>query len=128
MNNKNLHSSLILQNLAIEVRIGHTAAEREKAQTLQIDLTIQFTQLPLACQTDKLNDTICYDKLVNNIKTFCRNKTFALLEHLAYQLYKFIKNIIRENVKLNLQIKKQPPIENLSNSIFTISDVKEDNL
>lgn len=115
-------SKLTLEHLQLMVHLGVTAAERAKPQQVILDITIKFPKLPL---TDKLEDTICYDKLATAIKEFCHDKEFNLIEYMAKQLYDFIKTQISAQHKLQLSLTKTPPIANLDRSIFTISDWEE---
>lgn len=115
-------SKLTLEHLQLMVHLGVTVAERTKPQQVTLNITIKFPELPL---TDKLEDTICYDKLATAIKEFCHGKEFNLIEYMAKQLYNFIKTQISAKHKLQLSLTKTPPIANLDRSIFTISDWEE---
>jgi dihydroneopterin aldolase len=86
-----------------------------------MNIKIIFHRLPKACMTGQLEDTICYAALVQGIKAFCSDKAFNLLEHLGYELYQWIKQSVK-GADIELQIKKNPPIEGLEQSIFHLSD------
>jgi dihydroneopterin aldolase len=88
---------------------------------IEINLTIVFHKLPQGCMTDQLQDTVCYATLIDVIKNFCRTKSFHLVEHLAYQLYKLVKQTIT-SANIRLQIKKKPNIENLGCCVFELND------
>jgi dihydroneopterin aldolase len=122
MNSSMPSSKLVLKQLQLMVHLGVTAAERAKSQQVTLNITIKFPKVPL---TDKLADTICYDKLTTAITEFCHNKEFNLIEYMAKQLYDFIKQQIPVKYKLQLSLTKIPPITNLDKSIFTISDWEE---
>jgi dihydroneopterin aldolase len=116
------YSKLILKNLTLSIRIGHNAQEREQPQPIVLNAIIKFHELPLACKTDELTDSVCYKELTEAINEFCASKQFNLLEYFGYQLYKFIKNKLPQNISLWLSIAKITPIANLENSIFSIGD------
>jgi dihydroneopterin aldolase len=121
--NVNIASSkLILKNLTLSIHLGHTAQEREQLQPIVLNAIIKFHKLPLACETDQLTDSVCYKELSEAISEFCASKQFNLLEYLGYQLYKFIKDKLPQNISLWLSIAKITPIANLENSIFSIGD------
>lgn len=122
MNDNIASSKLILKNLTLSIHLGHTAQEREQQQPIILNTIIKFHKLPLACETDQLTDSVCYKELSEAINEFCASKQFNLLENLGYQLYKFIKDKLPQNVSLWLSIAKITPIANLENSIFSIGD------
>ena len=117
-------TSLSLKQLRVPVFLGVTSKERAEQQLVKIDLKLIFRDLPRACATDRLEDTLCYATLASNIRQFCSTKVFHLIEHLGYQLYQFIKQSLA-GVDINLCIHKNPPIEGLDGSIFCISDHRE---
>ena len=116
-----LCSSLSLEQLKVPVFLGVSQAERKTKQTIEINLTIWFTELPKACHTDQLEDTICYAQLIDMIKNFCLKKPFCLIEYLGYELYKFLKKTITCS-HINLEIRKKPMIHGLWRSIFSLKD------
>ena len=79
-------------------------------------VNIQFNKIPLACSTDKLNDTVCYDNLVKIIKDKCQEKTYLLLEHLAAALHEVLHANVPQS-SIFLRVKKKPAIENLSGGV-----------
>jgi len=122
MNDNIASSKLILKNLTLSIHLGHTAQEWEQPQPIILNAIIKFHKLPLACKTDQLTDSVCYKELSEVISEFCTSKQFNLLEYLGYQLYKFIKNRLPQNISLWLSVAKIAPIANLQNSIFSIGD------
>jgi dihydroneopterin aldolase len=126
--NTKLTGTLSLHDYQVKIRLGHTEEERSKPQPVLIDLILQFIELPKACDTDELQDTICYDTLTKQITEFCIDKSFALLEHFAKDLYDFVNNQIKNEINLSLRIKKPHPIENLSYSAFIITNTKSSEL
>ncbi len=120
--NTKLTGTLSLHDYQVKIRLGHTIEERSQPQPILIDLILQFAKLPQACNTDKLQDTICYDTLTKQITEFCIDKSFALLEHFAKELYYFIDNKIATEANLLLRIKKPHPVDNLAYSTFTITN------
>ncbi len=85
---------------------------------MSFDIDIEFASPPKAVYTDGLNDTCCYFKISENIKTFCEGKRFNLIEKLGFDIY----NVVRESVSLqesnikNIAVKVtklSPPIPNI---------------
>jgi FolB domain-containing protein len=116
--------ALVLNNLEIPVYLGVTAKERAKKQKVLMMVKIDFSQLPPACKTGNIADTVCYDVLIQKIKRFCCRKKFTLIESLGAQLFALIKRSIFKDkcCKLSLRIAKQYPLLELSQSVFEISD------
>jgi dihydroneopterin aldolase len=116
-----MNYALVLEKLTIPVRLGCSEEERSLPQMVIINLKIFFSEKPKECESDNLNDAICYDKLSKSIQKFCADKTFNLIESLGYQIYQLLKQQLPEKIKFSLQVIKNPPIPNLNNCIFEIS-------
>lgn len=117
-----LQTSLELQDLRFKILIGCNEDEKILQQEIQIDIKISFEVLPLGCQTDALNDTLCYDKIVGLIRNVCNLRHYHLIEHLGWQIYSQIKE--NYNHKTLIKITKlNPPITELKGgAVFTIED------
>lgn len=114
---------LLLDQLKIRVNLGASAKERAQKQTLFINLKITFAGLPKACKTDSLDDTVCYNSLIQKIHEFCHNRAFNLLEALTYQLSEFIKTQLPQNCQLEIELIKTPAIRGLKSSRFLFKDI-----
>ena len=113
-------SFLEINKLIIPIIIGVGSEERSNRQDIEINIKITFDDLPKACLSAQIEETICYDKLVKIINEFCGKNQFLLIEELAYKLHQYLKqNFVP--AKLELQICKNPPIEQIKeNCCFTI--------
>jgi dihydroneopterin aldolase len=77
----------------------------------------------VACTTDQLSDTYCYDTLVNTIKTSVATRNFRLLEHLGREIHQTVKNSLASDIKVSIRITKKPAILNLTGGVtFCYSD------
>lgn len=111
---------LEINNLILLIYIGVEPYEKVNPQEIKFNIAIEFGAVPKACSSDSINDAICYDKLVNQIKDFCSNKEFNLIENLAYLVHKHLKTSFSAN-KLKLQVCKKPPIDEIKgNCCFSI--------
>ena len=63
------HPELTIRGISLPVRIGCSAEERLDPQAVEVDFTIRFETPPRGMVTDRLEDTVCYDTLVNTIKS-----------------------------------------------------------
>jgi FolB domain-containing protein len=86
-----LPSLLEVRTLPISVSLGCDAEEKRTKTTVHLDLSLKFPSPPPACSTDRLEDTLCYDRLSKSVARFCGRKHFNLIEHLAYDLYRHLK-------------------------------------
>ena len=113
-------SKLEINGLNLEIKLGLTQEERLKSQNVEFYISIEFDTTPKACNSDIIEETICYDKLVRLIQKFCEGKEFKLIEYLCNSLYQYLKTIYLEN-KITLKICKKPPIEEIhGNCCFSI--------
>jgi dihydroneopterin aldolase len=117
-----LHTNLSIKSLKLATHIGCCEEERAKSQIISIDFIIRFHEPPKACETDNLNDAVCYAELSQCIRDYCSKNTFALIEHLGAQLYKLLKSELPEHTMLWLQVTKTQPLADLNESSFSIGD------
>ena len=117
-------ATLTLDKLQLDLHIGAGEEERRTTQKIWVHLVFVFPLPPKACQSDKLEDTVCYHDICIKIKNYCHNKSFKLIESLAYQLYVVLREDIDPTVTLSLTVEKcNPPIEGLVGSTrFTYSE------
>jgi 7,8-dihydroneopterin aldolase/epimerase/oxygenase len=121
-----MYSQLILEKLNLLVKLGHTAEERQLPQRVSLQIKLSFDRLLEACINDNLLCTICYADLADDLQQFCENRSFKLIEALAYQLYQFLKIKLSKKImgKINifLCITKNPQLAKLEQASFSISD------
>jgi dihydroneopterin aldolase len=118
MSEKLLPSRLILRGLACSVFLGWPDQERAEQQIVVIDINIFYRGAIIGCVTDELADTYCYDDLTQTLVEKIGQKKYRLLEHLTYEVYQIIKQIITADASISVRIKKTPPIPNLTDGIF----------
>lgn len=106
------------------MHLGWTEAERQQTQPVDLAVHLRFPQAPKACDSEQLDETICYDSLVSFIKTLCAEQSFQLIERLGAWLYNNIKHFLGSDVDVWLQVTKvYPPISDLSRGVsFTYGD------
>ena len=106
-----MKAGLRLRDICLMMRIGHLAIERETAQAISLDVSIDFHQPPIACDSDQLNDTVCYDQLITGIQLLCETSHFQLLEHCAATLYAHVKAQLSDKDAVMIGVTKcHPPI------------------
>lgn len=119
-----MNYQLILKDICLEVKLGYSEEERLLPQKVLLEIKLQFANLPLACTTDDLENTICYAPLACCLQEFCKDRSFKLIEALAYELYQFLKGKLEKfsEVSIFLCLTKNPPLDNLREASFVISD------
>lgn len=76
---------LILHDLAVQSRVGAYDWEREKPQTIWIDVELEIDAAKAAA-TDRLEHALDYAKLAESIRAHLADKTFFLIETIAHEL------------------------------------------
>lgn len=80
-----MNDQIIIRQLKVDTRIGVYDWERECAQTLCLDITLDCnTQNP--AKSDDLNDAIDYSAIADAVRSVCARRHFNLLESLAEEL------------------------------------------
>ncbi len=115
-----------LNSLALKVNLGWPHDERVRQQTVSLDVTIYFMKPPLACENDQLDDTFCYDQLIQHIKAFVLDRKFRLLEHLGHELHHAIQSQFTTHTPIAICLTKKPPIPDLIGGVtFCYSDLEQ---
>ena len=78
---------LLIKSLKLYTRIGCKPEEQDKAQKIEIDLSIEIENKE---RIKSLKDTICYDNLCKNLSLFVTSKNWTLIEELADSSIAFI--------------------------------------
>lgn len=121
-----MHCQLLLEDISLDVKLGHSEEERSALQRVLVQVTFGFETIPLVCSTDNLHDTLCYATLVDELQTFCADRSFKLIETLGYQLHQFIQKKIMatcpEKMTVSLRVIKNPPLSTLEQASFAICD------
>jgi len=117
-----INSTLIIDQLILLANLGWSVAEREHAREIYVDIHIHYLELPEACNNDELDDTNCYYKIALALQAVCEAKPYKLLELLAHDLFKAVKNCLNNDVSVTLSVAKNKPMDNLQQARFVISD------
>jgi dihydroneopterin aldolase len=117
------HCKLTINGFELAVLLGWPDAERQQAQTVRIDLTIQFKSPPPACASDQLQDTFCYDKLLTHLRDKISDREFHLIEHLTAEIHHILKPLLPADAQLSISVLKFPAINGLTGGVtFSIGD------
>ena len=124
-------SSLFIKNFDVPVTIGVFTHERTHPQLVRLSLEIDFQPNPSAhpSETDRVGDTLDYEKVLDDILDVCRNEAPALLEKLARLIAERIFFRHPEVQSLSISIQKIPPPvgEGAAESVgITLSFIREE--
>lgn len=115
--------TLSINGFELPVYLGWPDAERQQAQTVRVDLVIQLKKLPKACETDQLQDTFCYDTLLEHLRAKIYNRQFHLIEYLTKEIHTIIKTMLPVDCQLTVSTLKFPAISGLSGGVtFTYAE------
>lgn len=110
MNSPNKYfSGIRLRRIELNVHLGVSEEERSKKQPVLIDLLFRFTQPPKAHHSDNINDTYCYDTLLQQMIRETESREFCLIEHMATHIYHVVKKYIADDSsRLLVSVTKDP--------------------
>lgn len=100
------------EKLTLDINIGVTDQERKFFQNIYLFIKFKFIEIPIACLSDDIKDTICYHEIANIILNHCRGKHFKLIEALAYDIFELVKRNIPSSVELQITVQKPNPLKN----------------
>jgi len=103
---------MTLHQLEIETYLGWGEQERSQPQKIRVDIRLGFTIPPLACRNDELADTICYHRLITQLKQYLANRSFRLIEYLGREIYQFIKSTHPQQL-VSIRVHKHPPMADI---------------
>src|SRR5262245_58043391 len=108
----------------LSVHLGCGAEERAVPQPVDLDVTVRFAELPAACETDKLEDTLCYADLIEAARARVRGREWKLVERLARELYGALRPLVSPGAELALRVTKlHPPVADLAGGVsFALGD------
>jgi dihydroneopterin aldolase len=114
---QNTFSTLHIQHLELKLNLGWRSKERSEEQAVFLDMDIYFPHPPKACETDELDDTVCYAKLTDDIHEKISAKHYRLIEHLCADIYALAKKHVPEDARVLVRITKFPRLAGLRKGV-----------
>lgn len=112
-----------IEGINLPAFIGVNNDEKQKIQTLLVQIIVHFKKLPDACASDNINDTICYSTLSNNIYNTFAQKHFNLIETLTKEIHNYLSSAyLNKNVTFTVSTTKYLNGEKNLSSKFVISN------
>ena len=120
-----MYSLLEIKSLVLPVHIGLSLEERQEAQDIAFHITVGFTQAPKDEKTDKLENSVCYFKVCEQIKKLTSENTFSLIEKLAFHTLTELRKLLPSDVKVRVCVHKiKPPVPYLKGGVsYTCGDI-----
>lgn len=126
MNTGRFHS-LRMKDLVLDLHLGCTPEERAAPQEVRLDVELRFPSPLPAGESDELSDTICYGMLADAIRKHFsargvepkgERKEYMLIERVAEEAYKVVKEHARSGLVAVEARKVNPPVERLLGGAF----------
>ena len=120
-----MHSILEIKSFCLPVYIGNTQEEQKKPQNIQFDIKISFMSPPNGEQNDTLEGVVCYNMICEKIRSLITNKKFFLIEKLAGDILKELKQCCPSELQIQVCVQKlKTPIKDLKGSVsYTCGDL-----
>lgn len=97
--------TIFLEQVKVQTKLGVPDWERMVPQTIILDIEISY-DLSKSCQSDEIEDTIDYGKVVSRIRETLAEHSFKLVEALAEHICQLI---ISEFGVLSVKVKVAKP-------------------
>lgn len=114
----NPYNLLAINGLELDVFLGWPDEERLQKQKVWLDVKMRFAAALKACVSDDLNDTVCYQHLIHDLREHLIDKKFKLVEHLTHEIYRFIETNVPKDTAIFVTLTKQPQITGLGNVTY----------
>lgn len=94
--------TIFLEQVAVQTKLGVPDWERLNPQTIILDIKIGY-DLTKSCQSDAIEDTVDYGKVVKRIRETLSENSFKLVEALAEHVCQLILQEFKaESVKIKV--------------------------
>jgi dihydroneopterin aldolase len=113
---------IYINNLELNTIVGVHPHERDQAQPIIIDLTLEY-DLAQAIVSDKLADTLDYALVCESIEQLCETKHFELIEALAGA----IVDMLLAKFKLHAITINLAKPQALANAVISVQLYRENN-
>lgn len=109
-----------LTDISLQAYLGVYAFEQRDTQTVSVDVTLSFLEMPKGCISDKIDDVVCYAVLHKTLQNTAKKKRYQLIEHLGFELIQALTLTLKIPVDIRLSVHKNPPLDNMRLATFTM--------
>jgi dihydroneopterin aldolase len=99
-------AEMTVRDLEIWVRLGCTAEERAVPQPVAVSARIAFARAPLACESDRLEDTVCYAQLAALLGERAGQRPYQTVESLTFALVEAMRGAVPVGTRFALEVTK----------------------
>lgn len=94
-------------SFTLPLYLGVRKEEKLKKQPVSFIIKLCFSSMPKGCTTDNIEDTFCYEKIINDLSLLLLDKEYCLLESLALESYLFLKQKLSDDRLIFITVKKK---------------------
>lgn len=109
-----------LKDISLQVYLGVYDFEQAATQTVTVDVSFDFLEMPAGCISDQVEDVICYAMVNDVLKKTATKKRYHLIEHLGFELIQSLKKMLTIPADIRLSLHKEPPLNNIQFATFTM--------
>jgi dihydroneopterin aldolase len=122
-----MKGKLKIQNAVFYAYHGVMTEEQNLGRKFEVDVELEYDFLK-AAETDKLENTINYEKVYNYLKEILTENKFYLIEKLAYVIGEKILDKFDKVEKVKVKVRKlHPPIGGLIDYVEATLEMKREN-
>ncbi len=97
-----------LINAVFYAHHGVTASEQKTGGRYEVDVEVQF-DFETAAKEDDLNQTLCYETMYHVIRSVVKDRTFDLIERIAYLIADQIIKLSAQIEYIEVTVRKRNP-------------------
>lgn len=107
-----MRSILSIHALELQIHLGVSASERQQAQRVELDIDLEFAEIPRVVMNDQVEDVLCYDQLTKRIKKELELQEFLHIERLAGAALSILQELDPKPKQVSVEVKKfTPPMD-----------------
>jgi len=99
-------AEMTVRDLEIWVRLGCSDEERAVPQPIAVSARIAFARPPLACESDRLEDTVCYARLAAVLGERAAQRPYQTVESLTFALVEAMRSAMPVGTRFALEVTK----------------------
>ena len=97
---------LLIPGLRLWVSLGCGPEEKVRPQPVDVNLRMVFPQELRGCQSDRLEDVVCYKTVAEAVVESVRGRPFDLIEFLASSIFRTVEPFVPKGSLLEVVVAK----------------------
>ena len=103
-----MQSILEIPNISYQIHLGTSDKEQENTQEIRVTVRITYPKPPRGCSSDKIEETVDYVRVCEDIQVLLEKSKFHLIEYVAREIYLKLKPWVKHNLLIKV-FKVNPP-------------------